>query len=117
MMTRRWLTVPMTGTGTDRDPYRPDFGKDEAELDGWSLGATDGVDCLVLAVRRPSRGDLPSQVPDRAKQEHGDELEDALGSRSRVDKSVRDKLVAEAARLGAPKGWSLEAVDVNPGAV
>lgn len=113
---RRWLVLPLTGTGTDDDPIRPDLGNATDEVDGWAMAGSDGTEALVLVVRYQSRPTLPPHVPDRAREAVGDEEVDEMNRRVRIPEHVRSELVTKAQGLGIPAGWLPEQVDVNLGA-
>jgi len=66
----QYYTLPLIGTGTEADPYRPDV------PDGTSwVGNTDGTDCLIATPT-----DLPI-APGRTKQLPEQDLENACNAR------------------------------------
>lgn len=110
-MAKRWLSVPIVGSGTFADPYRPDL--PPSGIAGYVVGYYGTTECLVKAVRdNPGLDNARNRAGARF---HGDEeaVTGLMGTTYRIAADVRAALVAEAWRLGAGADWRPEGYDVS----
>lgn len=76
----QYYTVPLIGTGTDEDPYRPDV----PEGVSW-VGQTDGKDFFIITTK-----ELPD-APGRVKQLPWQAVENATKARGLKFNDVKNK--------------------------